>query len=138
MKKTLLFLAIFAFFGCDKTSQNSPLPPLKCDLAQKSCKNNGVIFEISPTPVIAMQKHKIFVRNLDKNLKEPRVIFQGINMFMGQISAPLKLDENGEYSGVFLLSSCILEIMRYEARIYDGDKDLGIFALLDIKKNVLK
>ncbi|ABS51917.1 hypothetical protein [Campylobacter hominis] len=132
--KYLFFILLFFLSGCDeKIASNNNLPPLPCDLNSQICENSGLSFEILPRPAVAMQKHKILIKNL-KDLKDPKIIFTGINMYMGEISAPLKKDANGTYSATFMLSSCILSIMRYHAEIYDGEKPTGKFIEFDVKK----
>lgn len=135
--KIIIYIFILAIFlGC--SSDDTPfgntvkLTPLKCDLNEKSCENdNKVIFEISPRPILAMQKHTLKIKGLQNNFKNPIAVFKGVNMYMGDIKTPLRF-ENGEFIGEFALSFCVMNTMRYRVEIYDNDEPSGIFIEFDV------
>ena len=140
-KISLFSVICFFFFGCDDGksafASSAKLPALPCDLNQNPCEKEfggeKVKFEISPRPILAMEKHILKISNLNANFKNPEIIFKGVNMYMGNITSPLRL-ENGEFRANFMLSFCTTSIMRYRAEIYDNKEPTGYFIEFDVIK----
>lgn len=141
--KICIFCLICAFFfGCDDSrsafGSSEKLSPLPCDLNSQVCEKefNGtkVKFEISPKPILAMEKHIFKISNLNANFKNPEIVFKGVNMYMGDIASPLQKDENGEFKANFMLSFCTTSVMRYRAEIYDNKEPTGYFIEFDVIK----
>ena len=140
--KICLFSVICAFFfGCNDGESvfgnNVKLAPLPCDLNQNPCEKEyggtKVKFEMSPRPILAMEKHILKISNLNANFQNPEIVFKGVNMYMGDIASPLRL-ENGEFRANFMLSFCTTSIMRYRAEIYDNKEPTGYFIEFDVIK----
>ena len=146
MRINFIFICLILAFlaGCDDTNGsafgtvNTNLKPLDCDLNLQICTKefNGtkVKFEISPKPILAMEKHIFKISNLNANFKNPEIIFKGVNMYMGDIASPLQKSENGEFRATFMLSFCTTSVMRYHSEIYDNKEPTGIFIEFDVIK----
>ncbi|MGP1486100.1 MAG: hypothetical protein ACTTJC_08495 [Campylobacter sp.] len=139
-----LFSALFwLFFGSKQPKFEefleikTDLAPLECDMNKEhSCyvnfKNEKVEFSLYPKPIYTMEQITLKINGLDKfGLKKPRVEISGINMDMGVIKADL--EQNGDqYYANLVLSVCVVSIMRYRFKIYDGNKDTGLFIDFDL------
>lgn len=128
----VLIAVLISLFFIIKKSNERVLEPLSCDLAKMSCSYENVLFSATPAPVLPMQKSQIIISGLDKNLKSPSINFIGENMYMGEISSPLKPDKDGNLKANFILPSCSEKVMRYRVEIFNKNSPTGIFTRLDL------
>lgn len=119
------------------SAQTNELPKLKCDLNLEPCELNykGKIikFEFNQKPITAMQPVIFKIYGLDQfGFSDLGLEFYGLNMDMGKIRA--KLSKNGDfYSSKIVLSSCVIDTMRYRFELTQNGKSTGIFADFDLK-----
>lgn len=127
------------YFDKNNIEITKDLQELQCDMNEKpSCEvkfNGGIIqFSLSPKPIYTMQPINLKINGLQKlNLKNPNLRVYGVNMDMGIIKAQIDLKE-GVYQSDLVLSSCLMSIMRYRFKIYDGSKDTGLFIDFDLRQ----
>lgn len=115
------------------------LEPLACDLLKNPCKvnfnDNEVGFDISPRPVIVMDKSTITISNLNYDFYDPKIRIHGLNMDMGTIITALKEVESKTYQATVALSACLIEdVMRYRISIYDANTPIGLFLDFDLER----
>lgn len=112
------------------------LDPLACDLNKGSCsydyKGRKVLVELTPWPVPILQELVLKVKNLG-DFKKLETRIYGLNMYMGTIIPEFK--KSGlDYEAKVFLSSCVLDIMRYQFEFFDDDKPIGFSFMIDIKR----
>ncbi len=140
MKKRRFFALILLCFAqifnaCE--DKNKPLELLSCDLNVKDCtytfKDKEIRVFLSPKPLQAMDITYLRVENLDA-YEDLKLKIYGLNMFLGEIKPKLKRLENGVYESKIVLSSCILDIMRFRAEFLQEDKPIGFYFDFDVKR----
>ncbi|MCR2056124.1 hypothetical protein CHLV4088_01645 [Campylobacter helveticus] len=146
MKKYLLIFAFFLFligfyayfkfdFNGDKNFSNNT-EPLICDLNIQDCtfefKDKKIRVSLNPKPLQAMDVLDLKIENLDfyKNLS---LKIYGLNMFMGEIK-PKLIYENSYYKAKLVLSTCVLDTMRYRAQFFKDNKPLGFHFDFELKR----
>lgn len=138
-----LYYALYRFFvvSSDDPPQfaqiNSTLEPLPCDLNAGECnaefKGVSVAFELTPRPVRAMQPVNLKISSMQGlNFKNPSVEAHGLNMDMGTIKVALEKTQDG-YEGKMVLSSCVIDVMRYRFEVLDEGRKTGLYVDFDLK-----
>jgi len=100
---------------------SAPLDP-SCNLHQGSCQSlfpdgSKVTLSISPRPIKGLKPLQIQVQTEAIEAQSVAVDFIGLDMNMGYNRPKLKQESVGQYSGTWVLGSCALERMSWEATI---------------------
>jgi hypothetical protein len=66
------------------------------------------------------------------NFKNPSVEAHGLNMDMGTIKVALEKTQDG-YEGKMVLSSCVIDVMRYRFEVLDEGRKTGLYVDFDLK-----
>lgn len=93
-----------------------------CDLHQTECQsqfpNNGKIsLAISPRPIRGLKPLQIQVQTDGIEAQSVMVDFRGLGMDMGYNRPQLNKISAGHFSGTWVLASCALERMAWEATV---------------------
>ena len=93
-----------------------------CDLQHTDCQvafpNGGrVRLSVTPRPIQGLKPLQIRVQTEGVQARAVEVDFRGLGMNMGYNRPQLKQESATEYSGMGVLSSCILERMTWEATV---------------------
>lgn len=148
IRKTLLIVAtilvvIISYFYVKSLNEQdsqeiiSDLKSLSCDLNLSPCeiifKGKSIKFELNPKPIFSMKPVVFDVYGLENfGFDDPSLQFYGLNMDMGKIKAKLEKKDD-RYSSKIVISSCVLDIMRYRFEILNNSKPTGIFIDFDLK-----
>ena len=103
------------------TEATAPLDPA-CDLQRGPCHSvfpNGakVTLSIEPRPIQAIKPLQIRVQTEGINAQSVQVDFRGVDMNMGYNRPQLNEVAPGQYTGSWVLASCGLERMVWEATV---------------------
>lgn len=95
---------------------------MSCDLHHGSCQSSfpdggTVSLSIEPRPIQALKHLRIKVQLQGIHPKSVMVDFRGVNMDMGYNRPQLKRVAAGEYKGAWVLASCGLDRMVWEAMV---------------------
>ena len=93
-----------------------------CDLHHGPCQSvflggGKVTLSIEPRPIAALKPLHIRVLTEDIDASSVAVDFRGVNMNMGYNRPQLKQAGPGQYTGTWVLASCGLERMVWEATV---------------------
>lgn len=119
----LLPLAVTIYLtsnGRDSTA-TAPLDPA-CNLQREPCQSvfpNGarVSLSIEPRPIPVLRPLQIRVQTEGIDVQKVQVDFRGVDMDMGYNRPQLKAEAAGHYTGTWVLGSCGLERMVWEATV---------------------
>jgi hypothetical protein len=119
----LIPLAVTVYLSLDDSDIDAiaPLDPV-CDLHRGPCQSvfpNGgkVSLSIEPRPIRALKPLQIRVQTEGIDAQSVRVDFRGVDMDMGYNRPLLKEVAAGQYAGTWVLASCGLERMIWEATV---------------------
>jgi hypothetical protein len=116
-----LGVAVFLSLNDSDVDVSAPLDST-CDLHRGPCQSvfpNGgkVTLSIEPRPVRALKPLQIRVQTEGIKAQSVMVDFRGVNMNMGYNRPQLKQVAAGQYAGTWVLASCGLERMVWEATV---------------------
>jgi len=99
----------------------APLDP-SCDLHRGPCQSifphgGKVSLSIEPRPIQTLKPLQLRVQTEGIEAKSVQVDFRGVDMNMGYNRPQLKEVAPGEYTGTWVLASCGLERMVWEATV---------------------
>lgn len=119
----LIPLAVTVFLSLKDSDIDviSPLDPA-CDLQRGACQSlfpNGgkVTLSIEPRPIRALNPLQLRVQTEGIDAQSVTVDFRGVDMNMGYNRPHLKEVAPGKYAGTWVLASCGLERMAWEATV---------------------
>lgn len=119
----LIPLAVTVYLSSNDSDidATAPLDPA-CDLQRGPCESvfpNGskVSLSIEPRPIRALKSLQIRVRTEGIDAQSVTVDFRGVNMNMGYNRPQLKAVAAGQYAGSWVLASCGLDRMVWEATV---------------------
>lgn len=99
----------------------APLDPA-CDLQRGACQSvfptgGKVSLSIEPRPIRALKPLQLRVETEGIDAQSVQVDFRGVDMNMGYNRPQLKEVSAGQYAGTWVLASCGLERMVWEATV---------------------
>ncbi|TQR34744.1 hypothetical protein DMB92_01040 [Campylobacter sp. MIT 99-7217] len=113
------------------------LQSLSCDLNQKSCEYNfkerQIFVEFQKKPIQSLDENILYIKNLG-NYNHLNAKIYALNMYMGEIIPEFEKINHEDYKSSIVISTCPLDLMRYRAELFDGDKPLGFYFDFDVKK----
>ena len=119
----LIPLAVTVYLSLNDSDSDvtAPLDPA-CDLHRGPCQSvfpNGakVSLSIEPRPIRALKPLQIRVQTEGIDAQSVAVVFRGVDMNMGYNRPQLKAVAAGQYAGTWVLASCGLEHMVWEATV---------------------
>ena len=119
----LIPLAVTVYLSLNDSDSDvtAPLDPA-CDLHRGPCQSvfpNGakVSLSIEPRPIRALKPLQIWVQTEGIDAQSVAVDFRGVDMNMGYNRPQLKAVAAGQYAGTWVLASCGLEHMVWEATV---------------------
>jgi hypothetical protein len=119
----LIPLAVTVYLSLNDSDSDvtAPLDPA-CDLHRGPCQSvfpNGakVSLSIEPRPIRALKPLQIRVQTEGIDAQSVAVDFRGVDMNMGYNRPQLKAVAAGQYAGTWVLASCGLEHMVWEATV---------------------
>lgn len=117
---TAIYLWNWNDIGSD-IKATAPLTP-SCDLQHRACQaqfpdGSQVTLSISPRPILGLKPLQIRVQTKGIEAQTVKVDFRGLDMNMGYNRPHLSKESAGQYSGMGVLSACILERMTWEATV---------------------
>jgi len=116
-----LAVSVFISLSDEDVDTTASLDPA-CDLQRGPCQSvfpNGgkVVLSIEPRPIQALKRLQIRVQTQGLDAQSVQVDFRGVNMNMGYNRPQLKKVTAGQFTGTWVLASCGLERMIWEATV---------------------
>lgn len=117
--------------------KSEDLKPLACDLNQKACEyefaGRRVSVEFKTKPLRILDENKLVIKNLG-DMKDLNARIYALNMYMGEIIPKFKKLSQNDYEANIVISTCILDTMRYRIEFFEGEKPLNFYFDFDVKK----
>lgn len=119
----LIPMAVTVYLSLDDRDVDATAAPdAACNLHHGPChaifpQGGKVSLSITPRPITALKPLRIRVQTQGIDAQSIKVDFRGVNMNMGYNRPQLKQVAAGQYAGNWVLASCGLERMIWEATV---------------------